>query len=309
MRSFQRTCTLIAGSAVGVVSLAACGSDSATTEASDGAGDVPTVVVTTNILGDVVQAAAGDLVDVEVIMPAGAEPHDFAPSARQAEAMENADLLVINGAGFEAGMVGIVDNVESAGTPVFSFADSVSLLDGDPHLWTDPHRIDEGLDALETRLGELDEIEPDQLADSFDAYRAELDALDTSIEASVETIPVDRRVLVTNHEVFEYFADRYGFDVVGAVIPSTTTSAEPSASDIEALADLIRDDGIPAIFGETTQSTQIANAIADEVGTIDGDDVVIVELFSESLGDADSGAATYLEMMQTNADLIADALR
>lgn len=287
-----------------VGTLSACGSDSEDGSGSGGSAAEPTVVVTTNILGDVVDAAAGDLVDVEVIMPTGAEPHDFAPSARQGETMENADLLVVNGAGFEGGMLDVVASVEATGTPIFSFADSVDLLDGDPHLWTDPQRIAEGLDALEPQLAAIEGVDSDALAESFDAYRAELDAMDTSIEETVATIPEDRRVLVTNHEVFEYFADRYGFEVVGAVIPSTTTQAEPSAAEIEALAELIADSEIPVIFGETTQSTQVAQAIADEVGG----DVVIVELFSESLGDTDSGAATYLAMMQTNADLIADAL-
>jgi len=234
--SLRRTSTLIVVAIAGLGAITGCGSEATT----DGAPDRPSVVVTTNILGDIVEAASGDLVDVEVIMPRGAEPHDFAPSARQAETMENADLLVINGAGFEGGMLDIVDNVEAGGTPLFSFAESVELIDDDPHLWTDPQRIDEGLGALDARLVEVDGVDADALAESFDAYRSELRALDTSIEATVDTIPVDQRVLVTNHEVFAYFADRYGFDVVGAVIPSTTTAAEPAAADIEALITEVR---------------------------------------------------------------------
>lgn len=291
-----------------VGTLSACGSDDSGGSDASGSSTEPSVVVTTNILGDIVDAAAGDLVEVEVIMPAGAEPHDFAPSARQAEAMENADLLVVNGAGFEAGMLDVIDNVEGTGTAVFTFADAVDLIDADPHLWTDPSRIADGLDALEAELAAVEGVDVDALAEAVDAYRTELAALDTSIEETVAEVPTERRVLVTNHEVFEYFADRYGFEVVGAVIPSTTTAAEPAAAEIEALAALIEENRIPAIFGETTQSTQIAQAIADQVEGASGDDVAIVELFSESLGDEDSGAATYLEMMQTNADLIADAL-
>ena len=114
--------------------LASCGN-------GDAAGDErPTVVVTTNILGDVVQQVVGDLADVEVIMPLGSDPHDFAPSTRQAEAMAEADLLVVNGAGFEEGMADLID----AGAPTFTFADHVELIGDDPHLWTDPSRMAAG---------------------------------------------------------------------------------------------------------------------------------------------------------------------
>jgi zinc/manganese transport system substrate-binding protein len=109
---------------------------------------------------------------------------------------------------------------------------------------------------------------------------------------------------VTNHEVFGYFADRYGFEVVGAVIPSLTTNAETSARELEELARVIEDEGIPVIFAETTGSTDLADALADEVGT----EVQVVELFSESLGEDGSGAETYIGMMRTNTELIVGAL-
>ena len=285
---------------VAMFAVAGCGSDTS----SDDGDDRPTVVVTTNILGDVVEAATDGLVRVQVIMPVGSEPHDFAPSARQAEAMEDADLLVTNGAGFEAGMTGVIDNVADSGTPVFAFADEVEIVDGDPHFWTDPSLIDAGLGALGLRLADLDGIDDKALERNIDTYRSELDALQDSIEQAVATIPEQQRILVTNHEVFGYYAARFGFDVVGAVIPSLSTDAEPSAAGLEALADTIRAEEVQVIFGETTQSTQVAEALANEVG----DDVEIVELFSESLGDDGSGAETYLAMMTTNTELITTAL-
>ncbi len=316
---------------------AACGSDAA--DGGGGGGERPTIVVTTNILGDVVSAAVGDLADVEVIMPLGSDPHDFAPSARQAESMENADLLVVNGAGFEEGMLDIIANVSDSGTTVFSFADQIELLEfggehdhdeehadeehadeehadeehaeegrGDPHIWTDPTRIVTAVEALEPVVAGLGGVDEDALATSFDGYVTELTALDSAMEDALAAVPDGRRVLVTNHEVFGYFADRYGFEVVGAVIPSLTTSAEPSASDIDELVDVIESEGIDAVFGETTQSTRLADAIADEVGGAVGGDVRVVELFSESLGEDGSGAETYLTMMQSNADLVGEAL-
>jgi zinc/manganese transport system substrate-binding protein len=335
--------------------------------------ELPSIVVTTSILGDVVSEVVGGLADVQVIMPIGANPHDFAPSARQAESMENADLLIVNGAGFEEGMLRVIEQVQSTGTPVFAFTDHVEMLqfaghshshgddhgdddhghshgddhdhshdddhghshgddhghshdddhghshddDGhehdeeksgegvpDPHFWTDPQRMIAAVDALGAELAGLDGIDADALAAQVEAYLAELEALDSSMESTLASVPADQRVLVTNHEVFGYFADRFGFEVVGAVIPSVTTSAEPSAAQIEALADLITAEGIPAIFGDTSGSTALAETLARSVGS----DVQVVVLFSESLGEPGSGAETYIGMMETNAALVAAAL-
>ena len=370
---------------MGVVALAAaavaCGSDTSdnstagAADASAGSAERAQIVVTTNILGDVVAAAVGTQADVEVIMPLGSDPHDFSPSARQAESMENADLLIVNGAGFEEGMLDIIANVSDTGTPVFAFADEIDLLefsghddhgeehdehsdedhgdedhgdedhgdedhdeekhsdgdeghgdeehsdeekhsdeDGDdhdhdhgsddPHIWTDPTRIATAVEALEPAVAALAGVDAEELSASIEAYVTELSALDASMDEVLTPVPEQARVLITNHEVFAYFADRYDFEVVGAIVPSLTTNAEPSAADIEELAELIEAENIPAVFGETTQSTQLADALAGEVGG----DIAVVELFSESLGEEGSGAETYLGMMQLNADLVAEAL-
>jgi zinc/manganese transport system substrate-binding protein len=291
---------ILAACSLGVVAVVAvaCGSDAGSS------GEVPQIVATTNILGDIVSQVVGDLAEVEVIMPLGSNPHDFAPSAKQAEAMENADLLVINGAGFEEGMLDVIDAVGDSGTEVFAFADQVDVVDSDPHIWTDPTRMIAAVEALVTELVDVGGLDADALIPRGDAYVAELTALDGEMDDRLSSIPDDKRVLVTNHEVFSYFADRFGFDVVGAVIPSLSTNAESSAAEIEELAALIEREGIPAIFGETTQSTQLADALAAAVGS----DVEVVVLFAESLGEPGSGAETYVDMMRANAVLISDAL-
>jgi zinc/manganese transport system substrate-binding protein len=317
----------------------ACGSDDAASDTSAVAstdGDLPTIVVTTNILGDVVTRTVGGLAEVEVVMPVGADPHEFAPSAKQAEAMENADLLVVNGAGFEAGMTDIIEQVESSGTPLFQFTDHVELLefdgdheaghsdeeqghtedeeeDGDedheqsgddPHIWTDPSRMVSAVEAFGGALTDVEGMDDAAVDAQVQAYVDELIALDAAMDDTLSVVPPERRVLVTNHEVFGYFADRFDFDVVGAVIPSLTTSAEPSTAEIEELVELIEQEQISAIFADTSGSTQLADAIAESAGT----DVAVVVLYSESLGEPGSGADTYLGMMTTNATLIADAL-
>jgi len=136
-----------------------------------------------------------------------------------------------------------------------------------------------------------------------DAYVAELEALDSEVQAMMADIPQDRRVLVTNHEVFGYFADRYDLDVVGTVIPGQSTTDTASGQALDRLVDVIEDHGVPAIFADTSSSDDLARTLANEVG-----DVSVVELFSESLGQAGSDGGTYLEMVQANATLIASAL-
>ena len=304
----------------------ACGSDDSTSDNTDNGdaagtttpadtssnGELPTIVVTTNILGDIVTQAVGDLAEVEVVMPVGADPHDFAPSARQAESMENADLLVTNGAGFEEGMREVIEQVESSGTPVFSFADQVELIEfsgeehigDDPHIWNDPSRMITAVEAFGVEFASLGGVDAAAVEAQVQSYVDELTALDAEMEDTLSTIPAEQRVLVTNHVVFGYFADRFSFEVVGAVIPSSTTNAEPSTAEVEALVALIEQEQIPAIFADTSSPTRLAGAIASSASG----DVQVVALYSESLGEPGSGADSYLTMMATNATLIADAL-
>ena len=281
--------------------LTACGGG----DGGDAAGaGKPSVVVTTSMLGDIVRGVVGDQADVEVIMPIGADPHEFSPSARQAEAMEGADLLVVNGAGLEQSMRGVVDGADE----VFTFADHVTLRkvgDGvDPHIWNDPHAMAGAVRALGSVAAALPGVDRAVVERQASAYATSLDDLDTEITTMLAPIPAARRKLVTNHDSFGYFAARYDLQVLGAVIPSLTTSASASAADLEDLAALVKAQGVPAIFAETTQPTELADALADEVGSA----VQVVQLYTESLGEPGSGADTYVGMMRTDAQRIAGAL-
>jgi len=280
---------------------AACGSEGGSGSATSGR---PTIVVTTSVWGDIVGEAIGDIADVEVIVPVGADPHDFAPSARQADTMAGADLLVVNGLGLEAGMTDVIDRVAESGTPVFVIADSVPALDADPHLWMDPTRAATALAALGTRIGDVPGIDRPSLDAAIAAQVGALGALDGELEATLATVPPERRVLITSHDSFGYFADRYGFEVVGSLIPSNTTGASPSAAGLERLATAIRERDLPAIFTESTRSGQLAEALAAEVGR----PVEIVELFTDSLGSPGSGADSYQGFLTVDAQRIAAAL-
>ena len=289
------------------LALAACGDNDGAAGAS---GDRPHVVVTTNVLGDVVSDLVGDEAAVEVIMPPGTAPHEFQASAQQVATMRGADVLVTNGAGFEEGLTEVIEAAEQDGVPTFAAIDAVDTLDlegdggTDPHFFTDPARMATAARGIADFLvDEVPGLDTPAFASQVRATIDELHALDGEVEQTLSAVPPGRRTLVTNHEVFGYFADRYGFDVVGAVIPAGTTQAEPNAAQLDELAHTIEEQGVPAIFVETSSPTRLADALADEVGDVD-----VVELFSESLGDEGSGGETYADMMRTNAGRIAGAL-
>ena len=289
------------------LALPACGDDNGAAGASGGGRNV---VVTTNVLGDVVSDLVGDEADVEVIMPPGTAPHEFEASPQQVAAMRDADALITNGAGFEEGLTDAIEAAEQDGVPTFAAIDAVDTLElegdagTDPHFFTDPARMTTAAQAIADFLvDEVPALDTPAFARQVRATADELHALDGEVERTLSVVAPDRRTLVTNHEVFGYFADRYGFDVVGAVIPAGTTQAEPSAEQLDELAHTIEERGVPAIFVETSSPTRLADALADEVGDVD-----VVELLSESLGDEGSGGETYAAMMRTDATRIADAL-
>jgi zinc/manganese transport system substrate-binding protein len=287
---------------------AACGGG----DGSAGAEGHPTIVVTTPVLGDVVSGLVGEDATVEVIMPAGADPHEFQPSARQAAGMREADLVVANGGGFEGGLDDAVDGAEADGATVFRAAEHVAppaagtpAEDGvDPHFFTDPARMAEAAEALAGVLAtEVDGLDGPAFTEQAERYVADLRTLDGDVEDILAAVPPERRTLVTNHDVFGAFAERYGFEVVGTVIPSATTEAAGSAGALDELAAVVEAVGVPAVFADTSAPTDLAEALADEVG-----DIEVVELYSETLGEPGSGADTYAGMVRTNAERIAAAL-
>ncbi len=325
---FSNARYLLAGLAVATLVLAACEDDitaDAGGSASQASEGKPTVVVTTNILGDVVTNLVGDLFEVVTIMPVGADPHDFQASAQQANQIRQADALITNGAGFEETLLDVIEAAEGDGVPTFAAISAVETIEfgegghnehpddehpdehegGDPHFFTDPARMSLAAQGIvEFLVDTVDGVDADALEASAADYIAELDAVDANVEETLSSIADANRVLITNHEVFGYFADRYDFEVAGTVVPSGSTTDGASAGALAGLAELVRDEGVPAIFADTSSSDDLAQTLADEVGAT----VEVVELFSESLGEAGSDGATYLAMMRTNAERIAGAL-
>ncbi|HET8619341.1 MAG TPA: metal ABC transporter substrate-binding protein [Acidimicrobiales bacterium] len=293
---------LIASAVLALALLAAACGDGGGAAGSDGGG--AHVVVTTSILGDVVANLVGDDARVEVLMPSGADPHEFALSARQAADLREADLVVANGGGFEQGFDDALEAAEADGATVARAADAVELIDGDPHFFNDPARTAVAAEALAgTLAAEVPGLDTRAFAARARAYVAELESLDAEVEAALAAVPAEQRKLVTNHDVFAYFADRYGFTVVGTVIPAVTTQAEPGAGALDELAATIEAEGVPAVFADTSSPESLADTLAAEVG-----DIEVVELYTESLGEPGSDGDTYVAMVRTNARRIAAAL-
>lgn len=294
--------------AAGLAVAAACGDSASSTE------DRPVVAVSTNILADVVSEVGGPDLEVIDLMPRGADPHSFGLSAEQAARIETADLIITNGLGLEEGLATTLERL-AGDVPILEigpYLDPITYSSDvaatgpsvDPHVWTDPLRMVTAVEVITSELATLAPHAEDGIAERAETYTAELEDLDRWIAERIGGIDPERRRLVTNHHVFGYFADRYGFVEVGAVIPSGTTLASPSAADLAELAGQIEDSGMSTIFADSSQPDRLAQALASEVGV----HVEVVSLYTESLGPPGSGAATYLEMMRYNAEAIVASL-
>ena len=311
MRRRYRTTLVLQTVLIAVV--AACGGD--TTTGQDSTRSIvgtPSIVATTSIWADVTSNLACDgLAEIETVIPIGGDPHSFEPSLQDRELLENADLIVANGLLLEESLEDTMDAAEEQGTPVFRFADQMTPLEsadaehvnGDPHVWFDPTRVAAALPTLRDALVERAGLDAARVDECLDGYQLAIADADRQVAAALEAIPTDRRKLVTNHEALSYFADHYGFEVLGAVIPSPSTLAETNPADLQELVRLIEDSHVPAIFAEAQHSSVEADALAEAVG-----DVEVVTLFTDSLGPAESGADTYLGLLSTDARLIVDAL-
>jgi ABC-type Zn uptake system ZnuABC Zn-binding protein ZnuA len=269
-----------------------------------------TVVTSTSILADLVQQIGGERVEVDSIAPKNADPHDFEPSPEDVLKIENADLIVLHGLQLDNWAKRLVESADSNAPVIVATkgvktigSDEKSFNEGDPHVWFDPRRVKTMVSTISTGLEGVDSAGTENYESRLGAYLNNLDTLDQEIAAGIDTIPPERRKLVTNHDALAYFADRYGLEVIGTVIPGIDSRTEPSAKDVAELIDLIQDEGVSVIFAENIVSPDLAESLAEQAGV-----EVVPELYTDSLGDEDSGADTYIGLMQTDASLIIEYL-
>ena len=283
------------------------------------------IVTTSNIVTDWVSNIGGDRVDVFSILPPNADPHTFQPGARDIAKVADADMVFTIGLSLEAGWLDdLVKNAARDHDDVIAVGDVVDTIGfvqpeeghhdeddedhdhgaDDPHFWFDPIRVKRAITDVAARLSVADPENGDIYRANAAAYNSEIDELHAWIEDLISHVPEDRRLIVTSHNSFGYLEDRYGVEIVGAVIPGGSTDREPSAQEMADLIDAIRDAGATALFTETTVSDTLANRVAEESGA-----QIVNGLYTGSLSYADGDAATYLDMMRYNVAIILEALR
>lgn len=305
-RARPSTATVLALLAVAHL-LTSCGG--APTDNADG---TKTVVVTYSVLGSLVRDAVGDAANVVVLVPNGSDPHEWKPSAKDIERLNNADLIVRNGLDLEGGVLDVLNNAQDNGVATFVASDHITIrLVGegeglpsgdpdqevgaqDPHLWMDPLTLKDVMVAL----GPVLAAQGIDVAVGIASVVAGLDTLDAEVASVLAEVPEPNRKLVTGHESMGYFAKRYGFQLIGALIPSLTTQAGVSAQELSALSDQIAAQNVRAIFTEIGTPTQVADAIGQETG------VKVVDLASHNLPDD----GTYATFLLENATKVAAAL-
>lgn len=277
------------------------------------------MVATTTLVGDIVRNIGGEKIDLSVLLPVGADPHNFEPAPRDVALVSDADLIFTNGAGLESFMSRLLKNAGGQAT-VISLSDGLELIPsaeeeshageteishegGDPHVWMDPNNVQHWVNRIEQVLSEADPAKAATYKANAQAYRQALTDLDGWISQQVAQVPQANRKIVSDHVVFGYFAKRYGFEQVGAVIPSISTLAAPSAQELADLQDVIQKLGIRAIFVDSAVNPALSQRIASDTG------MQLVPIYSGSLSAADGPAATYLDFMRLNVSAIVQALK
>jgi len=274
--------------------------------------DNVSVVATTTQIGDWARVVGGNAVDVHQILSPNTDPHDYEPRPDDVASTADAKVIFVNGDNLDSWMDQVVSDSGSDAKVVDLGASASVKRPGesggeeasrfDPHWWHDPRNTEAAVRAIATHLSAIDPSDKATFKANAAAYEAKLRALDAGIAHCFDSVPAADRKLVTDHDAFGYFASRYGIQVVGAVIPSQTTQAQPNAQDLSDLADLIRSEHVKAIFPESSLSPKLAEAIASQTGAQVGH-----ELYGDTLGPEGSSGDTYLKMEAANMETMYQA--
>jgi ABC-type Zn uptake system ZnuABC Zn-binding protein ZnuA len=300
--------------------LVACGTSQAAVANQTTATGTPAirVLATVSFLADLAQNVAGERLKIDSLIPAGLDPHAFEPTPQDVARIAESQILIINGGGLEYWLQETLTNAGGKRTVIEASASlkrrvpqegeigagAAPAHETDPHFWLDPVNAIQYVENIRDGLAQADPAGKEIYTQNAAAYITQLKDLDAWVRKEVEQIPPERRLLVTNHESFGYFADRYGFKIVGAIIPSVNTTASPSAQQLAYLIDRIRSTGAPAIFLETGSNPDLAAQIAQETGV-----KVVTDLYTHSLSDATGPAPNYIALIKHNVISIVEALK
>ena len=277
------------------------------------------VVATTTIIGDIVNQVGADHIVLDVLLPTGTDPHGFNPTPQDIAKVANADLVFANGADLEEFLDYLLESAGAEEKVIF-LSDGIELKsadtdsendhqdkehdhqDFDPHTWTAPNNVMIWLDSIQHALGTADPLNAQVYVNNADGYEQQLQELDTWIRKRIAEIPEENRKLVTDHALFGYLAEQYGFEQVGTLIPGYSTLSEPSAKDLAAMEDTIQDLEVKAIFVGKTVNPTLAERVVEDTGTR------LVFVYTGSLSDPDGEAGTYMDYMRYNINAFVDAL-
>jgi ABC-type Zn uptake system ZnuABC Zn-binding protein ZnuA len=273
-------------------------------------------IATESFLADIARNISGERIVFSSLIPPGMDPHAFEPVPSDIVNVSQSVILVQNGAGLETWLMPILENASgerliveasrglTGRDPSPAESNLVEKPGGlDPHFWLDPNLVVTYVENIREGLIQVDPAGAYEYNTRADGYIAELVVLDSWIKTRVEEIPAEERLLVTNHETLGYFADHYGFTVIGTIIPATTSGITPGARELAELEDRILATGVKAIFVETEGNIDLASQIGRDTGVR-----VITGLFTHSLSGPDGPAPTYIDMMKHNVNLIVNSL-
>lgn len=277
--------------------------------------DLINVVTTTTIVGDIVRQIGGDRINLTVLLPTGADPHTYEPRPQDAVAIADADIVFINGLELEHSLEPLIES--NAKGEIIAVSDGVEVLpfsenhieeehehaSGDPHTWLDPNLVMIWVDNITTALSNLDPSNAEHYAANSISYIDELSELDNWIKNQVDQIPVENRMIVTDHANMGYFAKRYGFSIEGLVVNSLSTGASPSAQELSNLEQIIIEKNVKSVFVSSTVNPSLSEQVASDTGT------QITVINAASLGDETSGATNYIELMHKLVSAIVEGLK
>lgn len=275
------------------------------------------VVATTTMLADLARNIGGEYVDVSGLMGPGIDPHLYQASAGDVSLMQQADVVIYNGLHLEGKMGEIFQSLSTRGDHVICIENGLEpsqLLSAegssdipDPHIWFDVSLWKSAAQTVSDGLSKANRTHTDTYQANLKAYLTELEELDAYIHSRAEEIPQQQRVLVTAHDAFQYFGRAYGFEVKG--LQGISTDAEAGTADVSTLADFIVERKIKAIFVESSVPPKTIQALQAAIRAKGFESVIGGELYSDSLGDAESGTDTYITSFKANIDTIVDALK
>jgi ABC-type Zn uptake system ZnuABC Zn-binding protein ZnuA len=272
------------------------------------------VLAVESFLADIAQNVAGDAFVVDTLIPVGVDPHGFEITPQDLVKIQNANILILNGCGFESWIRDSISNVVAGKNVIESCKGLVPRIQGanetsgdpgqpDPHYWLDPILVIQYVKNIRDGFISSNPAHKEIYTKNSEKYISKLEDLDRWIEKSVQSIPLDQRKIITNHESFGYFADRYHFQIIGTIIPSISSEASPSAQQLADLVFRIQLTGTKVIFLETGSNPQLADQIAKETSIR-----VVSNLYTHSLTSLDGNAPTYIDMMKWNTNQIVKAL-